>query len=979
MVIHGQQQMTGPASNSLSQVAKSKGFSVASAGNRPIRLDDPDVAWFVETGGLDVFLTEYRDGAQVSNAKHLLRAGPGRLVFGVGNGDGSLVATAKGLPDTDLRRLRLEDLERSDLETDLSGQLDAWVSDVGASVSRQIEPRPRIDLLLDSSPEQHAHAIDAGAVVSVRPGRVLWVRPEDPTAAYLGTETLGEDGEWLPLTSDTWLSNGFASSLNALPTRKMFAEGKLFSALPEFHRLALGAEQFNRRVLVADVANEQVARTVHRRQDREDARQTLFNVMNRRDQAAEVGGSDLMATLIQIGKREGIDFRMPPPRGGRESEGPSLDDILDVSVVRSRKVRLSQDDRWWLGDSGAMLGFREADGQPLALLPDLLGRYRAFDPSTGRSFKVNSKTADEIDHEAWFFYRPLPEDRAVNAVDLLWFAGKSMVSDLVRFAISGLLAGVLMLAPAVALGILADRILPTLSGNMLVQITIALVVFALVGVALLMVQGTAMMRLEGRTAARLSAATWDRLLRLRPGFYREYTAGDLAVRMSVFQVLRDQVSGAVANALLSIVFLAPTLGLLFFYDTGLAWLSIAVGLLALLATACFGFFQIKPHRRRYAAARHLSGELFQFINGMNKLRSAGAEPSAFASWARGYRQQHLAGIQIGRFNEPLVAFNAAIPALAAALLFIFVLLRGADGPEMGDFLVVYAVSMTFYTAVVGFGRSFEALAALAPGYEQVKPVLNELPQGRADGLAPTELNGEIHFDHVSFRYSENGPLIIDDVSIHARPGEFVAIVGESGAGKSTLVQLALGLEQPSSGGVYYDGRDLSHHDPRVVRRQIGVVMQDGALQPGNILDNIIGLTEDLTIDDAWRAARLAAVDQDLNAMPMGMFTPVSDGSTTFSGGQVQRIRIAAALVRRPRIVFLDEATSWLDARSQAEVMRGLDNLAATRIVIAHRLSTIRRAERIYVLERGRVVQQGTFNELFEMEGAFRTLALRQMA
>ncbi len=971
--------MTEPTTHRLPQVAKAKGRAMTSAGNLPVRLDDPDAAWFVETGGLDVFLTEYWDGAPVSNAKHLLRAGPGRLVFGVGRGDGSLVATAKGLPDTNLRQLRLGDLAESDLEMDLSVQLDAWVAEVGASVSRQIEPRPRIDLLLDPSAEQPAYAIDAGAVVSVRPGGVLWVRPEDPAAAYLGTETLGEDGEWLPLTSDTWLSIGFTSSLTTLPTREMLAQGMLLPGLTEFHRLALGAEHFNRRVLVADVANEQVARTVHRRQDREEARQTLFNVMNRRNPVVDVGGSALMAAVTLIGKREGIDFRMPPPRRGQGLEGPSLDDILGASQVRSRKVRLSQEDRWWLGDSGAMLGYRSEDRQPLALLPDPLGRYRAFDPSAGRSYRVNSKTADEIDHEAWMFYRPLPEDRAVNAADLLRFAGKGMASDLVRFAISGLLASLLMLAPAVALGILADRILPTLSGSMLVQIAIALAVFALVGVALLMVQGTALMRLEGRTAARLSAATWDRLLRLRPGFYREYTAGDLAVRLSVFQVLRDQISGVVANALFSIVFLAPTLGLLFFYDMGLAWLSIGVGLVALAATACFGFLQIAPQRRRYAASRRLSGELFQFINGMSKLRSAGAEPSAFASWARGYREQHLAGIQIGRLSEPLVALNAAVPALAAALLFAFVLLRGADRPTITDFLVIYAVSMTFYTAIVALGRSFEGLAALAPGYEQVKPILNELPHGRPDVLAPTELNGEIHFDHVSFRYSENGPLIIDDVSIHARAGEFVAIVGESGAGKSTLVQLALGLEQPSSGGVYYDGRDLAHLDPRAVRRQIGVVTQDGALQPGNILDNIIGLRDDLTIDDAWRAARLAAVDEEMNAMPMGMFTPVSDGSTTFSGGQVQRIRIAAALVRRPRILFLDEATSWLDARSQAQVMQGLDNLAATRIVIAHRLSTIRRAERIYVLERGRVVQQGTFDELFEMEGTFRTLALRQMA
>jgi ATP-binding cassette subfamily C protein len=563
-------------------------------------------------------------------------------------------------------------------------------------------------------------------------------------------------------------------------------------------------------------------------------------------------------------------------------------------------------------------------------------------------------------------------------MDILRLACKSMAADFGRFVLAGLLAGALMLAPAIAVGILADPVLPTESGGMLVQTIIALVAFAVVGVLLQMSQGTAMMRLEARATTRVGAAIWDRALGLPSTFFKGFTAGDLAVRMSAFQVLRDQVSGVVANALLSIVFLLPTLGLLFFYDVTLAWLSVGIALLSLMVACAFGLLQMAPQRRRYAAARRLAGELFQFINGMSKLRSAGAEASAFAAWARGYREQHLAGMQIARLNEHLVAFSAAAPVLVGATLFAVALRQGSDQLAVGDFLVVYAVSMTFYTAVAGLGRSFEAIAAVVPGYEQVKPILAAVPDSRARGTTPANLSGDIHFDHVSFRYTDDGPLIIDDVSIRARPGEFVAIVGESGAGKSTLIRLALGVGEPTGGGVYYDGRDLAHLDRHSLRRQIGVVMQDGALRSGNILDNIIGVGDDLTIDDAWRAARLADVERDIAAMPMEMFTVVGDSSATFSGGQIQRIRIAAALVRDPRIVFLDEATSWLDARSQAQVMRGIESLAATRIVIAHRLSTIRKAERIYVLQAGRVVQEGGFDELFNADGPFHDLVQRQV-
>ena len=242
-----------------------------------------------------------------------------------------------------------------------------------------------------------------------------------------------------------------------------------------------------------------------------------------------------------------------------------------------------------------------------------------------------------------------------------------------------------------------------------------------------------------------------------------------------------------------------------------------------------------------------------------------------------------------------------------------------------------------------------------------------------------ELQGELRIDHVTFRYTEDGPLVLQDVSLHARPGEFIALVGESGSGKSTLLRLALGLESPLSGAVYYDGHDLERLNRHALRNGVGTVVQDASLRPQTVLDNIIGTGNDLTVEDAWRAARLASVDQDLEAMPMGMYTITSEGSTAFPGGQVQRIMLAGALVRNPRVILLDEATNWLDNETQSSVMEQIEELSVTRIVSAHRLSTIRRADRIYVLRNGQVVQQGSFDELMAEQGTFRDMALRQMA
>ena len=962
----------------LSELALELGEPMPLAGNRRLPLADPQTAWFVEQGAVDVFLFEYQDGEPSANAQHVLRAESGRLVFGIGACD-SLVTVAKGTPDSLLRRLCLTELRQFEIGEQLAGQVDAWIADFAAAAAAHIEPRPRPDVLLNPKEPEESIDVPGGSVLSARAGGVVWVDVGDADAAYLGTEERDRTGTGLfPLTPETWLTVQTPANVIASLTRTLYAQDMLFAALVEFHQLALSAEQIKRRLLLADEANVQTARTVHRLLDEEHARESLFGVLGARSPSSEHGGSALLAALDIVGRREGIAFR-PPPRKRAALDGDLLlPEVLSSSGVRCRKVRLIADDRWWLGDSGAMLGYRGKDSRPVALLPGLTGRYRVVDPVSGQSARLNTAGAADIHQDAWMFYRPLPADRPVGTKDILHLATKNMLNDLGQFAAAGLLASLLLLAPAVAIGILADWVLPAAARSMLAQAVIVLAALAVLGMALQMLRGTAMMRLEGRAAARIGAALWDRLLALPPSFFRRFTAGDLAVRMAAFQVLRDQVSGVVANAVIAFVFLLPMLVILFLYDVVLAWLTLGIGVVSVAVALIFGFLQIGPHRRFYTASRRLAGELLQFMNGMSKLRSTGAEASAFAAWARGYREQQLAQLQIGRLNEHLVALSAAMPAFVSAALFAAALWQGPNQLPLGNFLVVFAVAIAFNTAAIGLGYSFETIAAVLPGYEQLKPILDAVPDSRPAPAAPAQLTGDLRFDHVSFHYAQDGPRILDDVFIHARPGEFIAIVGESGAGKSTLLRLALGLEEPTAGGIYFDGRKLSHLNRRAVRRQIGVVTQDGGLQPGNILDNIIGMGDDLDIEDAWRAAKLASVDEDIAAMPMQMFTAVGDSQATFSGGQVQRIRIAAALVRNPRIVVLDEATSWLDAASQAQVMQGIESLAATRIVIAHRLSTIRKADRIFVLQHGRVVQAGTFIQLYQTAGVFRDLVQRQM-
>ena len=963
------------AAGRLADCALAHGTSFAGGGNRPIRLDDPDALWFVVRGSVDVFVAREQDGALVE-FKHLLHATPGRLLFH--SNDGPNVLVAKGLPDSELRRVPRAALLKAGEDGALVDQVDLWVTDISAAVALDVTHRPPIDCFLAAGATAD---LNPDEVVSTK-GGVLWMSDRDVGLALLGTEEPDGTGPgFVPVAPGSWVSVSGPTRQRGASSRELHREGHLLAALAEFHRLALGADDLNRRLLLADAVNLRAAQTRYRRASEDRARRRLFQVLDARAPRPESSGA-LEDALALVGRREGIRFRTPPAasQGSRDvpETGPSLDRILTASGVRGREVALRAGDRWWLGDSGSLLAFRREDGAPVALLPGRFGRYRMVDPTSGRAQPVNARRAAALRSKAIFFYQPLPPGRTSRAGDLARVAFRRWKGDVFRFVTAGLLAGLAMLVPAVLLGVFADEVAPAGRVGMLAWLTAGMLLLALAAGLLEVLEGTALMRLEGRVAARVTAALWDRLLDLPAAFFRDFTSGDLGTRAMAFQGLRDQVSGVVMGALLSTVFLLPTFVLLFVYDVTLGWLGLAGGLVALAVTVTLGARQVPHHRRLVAAQRSLAGVLLQLIGAAHKLRATGKEWTAFTRWAQGYREQTRSAMNVGALHEHLVAFTAAAPLLATAALFAAAVETGPAALSAGAFVTVYAAYMVFMSAIAALGHSMSGVAAIVPAVEQVSPILEAAPNSVAGDAVVPKLRGGVRLDRVSFRYVEGGPPVLRDVSIDVQPGEFVAVVGGSGAGKSTLLRVILGLEKPSSGVVYYDGHDLDRINRRALHQQVGVVTQDGSLRPRTVRDNIIGLATDLTLDDAWRAARLAAVDRDIRAMPMGMFTVVTESSAVFSGGQVQRIMLAGALVRGPRVLLLDEATSWLDNDTQATVMGRIAELAVTRIVVAHRLPTIRNADRIYVLDEGRVAEQGTFAQLIETPGIFRDLAHRQM-
>ncbi|MGH9600268.1 MAG: NHLP bacteriocin export ABC transporter permease/ATPase subunit [Terracidiphilus sp.] len=611
--------------------------------------------------------------------------------------------------------------------------------------------------------------------------------------------------------------------------------------------------------------------------------------------------------------------------------------------------------------------------------------YRCFNPQNGDAYTVNEATASRFEPFASSFYRPLPPG-PVSGRTLLRFAFEGSGSSLRRILGISLISSAVVLSLPVVTGVVFDHILPQAEPGQLALVCILLFVLAFANTLFNLMRGFILLRLEGRIDARVQAALWGRLLDLPASFSRHFSSGDLANRALGIQTIRQAVTGFAASSLLSGVFSLLTFVLLLIYDIKLALVALLLTLIAVAVTLLCGFLQLKHQRRLAAIAGKLSGLTLGMVNGIAKLRVAAAEPRAFVTWSLDYAQQVREELAARRVKNWMATFNALWLPLCTAFLFALyieaqksslVAATASKPMSIGDLVAFLSAFGIMLGAVLSFSKALTDLVAVGPAYERARPILQTEPEARLDRSAPGTLSGALELRSVSFRYRPELPLVVRNVSLRIEPGEFVAIVGSSSSGKSTLLRLLLGFEVPESGNVLYDGCDLRILDQRAVRQQIGVVLQGGRVHAGSIFKNILGAAP-LTLDDAWEAARMAGIGEDIEAMPMGMHTVLGEGGGSLSGGQCQRLLIARALVRQPRLLFFDEASSALDNITQAMVSRSLDRLQATRVVIAHRLSTIERADRIYVMQRGELVEVGKFTELMALGGVFAELAKRQV-
>ena len=881
--------------------------------------------------------------------------------------------------------------------------LDGWISKLG-----QVDglPQPNSPGLV---PENYYVSLMKGQVCQPNDDQVLWIRMQMGQAFWMGDPELVLTPELgcFPIGRGMCMQADDQIEFFARDTSEVKKEIILFKGIIQLHKYFLRCiEQIEEKEEQAAFQRFQARQQLNRQVTQQTIR-SLASVLNPKEDSTLYADTPLLIAAGAVGKALGVTIQPAAKSENIQRVKEPIEAIARASQLRLRRILLRGD--WWRQDGGPILAYTRQDQHPVALLPVGRTRYELLDPiraglvetgldedmaapclQTGDQFTAKHIPIDEavactLDPVAYVFYRPLPEGD-LNALSFLRFALYGRQRDLITLLLTGVAATLLAMLVPQATAVLVDNAIPNGNTTLLTQIGLGLLATAFGGASFQLAQAIASMRIETSSDASLQAAVWDRLLKLRTSFFRQYSTGDLNSRVSSISGIRRKLSGTALQAIFAGAFSLLNLGLLFYYSPQLAALALIVAFVVMTVTTISGSLLIRKQRPLMTLQGEIYGLLVQLINGVPKLRIAGAEERAFAYWGRKYTEQLRLDLSTQQLEDAVDVFNRVTPVLTSIALFWLASTliessqtSGVAGLSTGTFLAFSVAFGTFIGGATSLSNTLIEVLGVIPLWQRSHPILTAQPEVDANKADPRRLTGVIQVNHATFRYREDGPLILDDVTIEAKPGEFIALVGPSGSGKSTIFRLLLGFETPLSGTVYYDGQDLAGLDVAAVRRQLGVVLQNGRINAGSLFENISGGAL-ISLDEAWLAAEMSGLAEDIRkTMPMQMHTIISEGGSNLSGGQRQRLVIARALALNPRILLLDEATSALDNRTQAIVSQSLDQLQVTRVVVAHRLSTIRNADRIYVLEAGRVVQKGSFDELAAQPGLFAKLIKRQIA
>ena len=649
-----------------------------------------------------------------------------------------------------------------------------------------------------------------------------------------------------------------------------------------------------------------------------------------------------------------------------------LEYLLRPHGIMRRNINLEKG--WYKDSIGAVLGTRKDDGSIVAFIPKGLSGYVYFDAPTGKWVKLSKKTEALFEDEGICFYKPFPLTKLTVRTLMRYILNTLSTADFVLVILATLAVSLIGLLSPKLNNLLMGTIVESESMRLLFGITIFMVCVTISSLLIRAVKTLIMTRINTKMDLSVQAATMMRVLSLPADFFKQYSAGELSSRAQYIQSLCSMLISTVLNTGLTSIFSLIYVSQIFEYAPALVVPSLLIIFATILFSLITTFYQMKYSKKQMEIAAEESGMSYALITGVQKIRLSGAEKRAYARWSKLYAKQVELTYNPPMFLRANGAFSSIISLTGALVMYFMSVQSGVSVADYYAFNTAYGMVSGAFMSLAGIATT---IAQFKPILEMAKPIMDAVPEVSEGKLVIDRLSGGIELNNVSFRYNENMPLVVDNLSLKIRPGQYVAIVGATGCGKSTLMRIMLGFEKPRKGAVYYDGKDLSGIDLKSLRRKIGVVMQNGKLFQGDIFSNITISAPQLSMDEAWEAAEMAGIAEDIRRMPMGMHTIISEGSGGVSGGQRQRLMIARAIASKPKILMFDEATSALDNLTQKIVSDSLDKLKCTRIVIAHRLSTIRQCDRIIYLEKGQIVEDGTYDDLIAKNGKFAELVERQ--
>ncbi len=654
-----------------------------------------------------------------------------------------------------------------------------------------------------------------------------------------------------------------------------------------------------------------------------------------------------------------------------------LKKILRASNIRSRKIIL--DEKWWLHDYGPLLAFLKIDKIPVALIRKNK-KYVLVNLKTSETEIVNRTNSKNIETIVHSFFTPLPKGKLTKSVLLKFILGFTK-KDLIFFLVLGILGGLMSLLIPLIAGYIFNVIVPGGIEESLYEIGFLLFSIVVILSVINIAREIAVLRFEGKSSYKLQSAVWDRILVLKVPFFDQYDAGDLAERSLSIETVRKILSAKVMTSIVAAIFSIFYLMLMLYYDLILTILALGLGLIIAIFTLIISKLVIKHIKGFLKLKVIISGFMMTVLGGIQKIRMTASENRVIELWANKYSQQKNHYIAKMKLIIIVSVFTFGFPIFSTLLIYLRIYdlftLPQLVPFTIGDFIAFNSAYLSFQGALVAAFMVAIPLMSIKPALDLLNPILEAETEDYDDKKDVGKLTGDIEISNLKFKYKGTDSLVLKDISLKIKEGQFAAIVGGSGSGKSTLLRILLGFEDYQQGVILFNGLDLKTLDIRTIRDQIGVVLQDGKIMEGSVLYNIIG-TSDYTVEDAWEAAKLAGCDTDINNLEKKMATLLPAGGGVLSGGQQQRIVIARALIRKPKLFLFDEATSALDNSTQQTVTDSLNTLNATKIVIAHRLSTIKDADVIFVLEKGKIIEEGDYKTLIKNKNFFYDLVKKQL-